>query len=595
MDKEQNFCFIFLKEKGMIIGSVLDSKYKIKYFDEKVKKFEITISKKLYFQWNETIQNDEKTLLNYLDLFKNLKMDIIDHLDFEENKKYTLDELTEIIMKENNVKNRVLTFYMVEKHPTFKRKEDFYFVLSKDQLKIKLYTESLKKWYLSKDYLLKKEEEDYLKIQLLDILDNGYESKYWNEISLIFEFKKSPTSYEVKLMEFFNRLNIYMTWPEFYVKRVKLFREDFQINLIEKEIKNREFYSENTFTIDSESTRDFDDAFTIIDYTQDSITIIVHIIDLSFYINIYDDLFNLAKNRITSAYFLNGIDHMFPRELSENYFSLKSGQNRPTIGYKFLLSKDKIDFKGISLCEIKVKENLTYKQVDKMTDDSFWKVLFEITHAIHTKRINQEGVQTEFTTELKIDVSDINNIKIAKSNRKELKSNCIISELAVLVNQFSAKCFYDKCPILYKQEKWTIKPQDKEDKLYVYCTSPIRRFIDLITQIQLTIYLKENKPVFNEEKLEEYSTLIQERTNFINKTQKQIQDHYIHLYFQQNQSKEFECVLLRRNDKENTVLIKEFDYEIPVYGIDQKKKLNSSFKFKVLNVNIEKHQIFVQE
>lgn len=602
MEKMKQFCFIYVKDKGMVIGSVLDTKHKVKYFNEHSKNFETTISKKLQFEWKEEIQNDEKTILNYLEMFKSININQIEGMEFHESVKYSLEKLTEIIMKQNNIKNQVLTYFLLEKSPYFKKKDDFYFYLSKEQVKKKLYLESVKKWVSSNEQILKTEEEDLLRIQLLDILENNSESKFWNELCNILEFKKNPSAYENKFMEFLKRLGVNISWTDFYVKRTQLNHNypkvSISLDSLEKDLKKRDFYPDNTYTIDSEYTKDFDDAFTIIEYDEISITIIVHIIDLSFFIKPNDELFNSSKERISSAYFLHEKYHMFEKSLSQDFFSLRSGQIRPTIGYKFILKKDKIEFKGISQCSIIVKENLSYKQVDKIINDSFWSILYDICLSIQNQRLNQELVKKEFTTELSIDISDTNNIKIEKSQRSILKSNCIIKELSILVNEYSAKFFSNNCPILYKvQSKWTTSPKKNDligTDLYVQCTSPIRRFIDLITQIQLSNYLQDKSITFTKEKLEEYGTLIQDKTNFINLTQKSIQDHFIYVYFSQNINKEFEAIILRKSEKETIILLKEFDYEFSVYGLEL-KDVNSFLKLKIQKVDLFKHQLFVVE
>ena len=56
-----------------------------------------------------------------------------------------------------------------------------------------------------------------------------------------------------------------------------------------------------TFTIDAEKTQDYDDAFSVIEYSEDKLEIAIHISDLTSYVIPGDKLFEEAENRISSC------------------------------------------------------------------------------------------------------------------------------------------------------------------------------------------------------------------------------------------------------------------------------------------------------
>ena len=53
-----------------------------------------------------------------------------------------------------------------------------------------------------------------------------------------------------------------------------------------------------TYTIDAEKTQDYDDAFSVIEFSEDKLEIAIHITDLSSFVTPRDKLFEEAEERI---------------------------------------------------------------------------------------------------------------------------------------------------------------------------------------------------------------------------------------------------------------------------------------------------------
>ena len=114
-----------------------------------------------------------------------------------------------------------------------------------------------------------------------------------------------------------------------------------------------------TFTVDPEHSKDLDDAITI---TKDMI--MVHIADVSSYIdhvggshNILEDI---IKDRITSVYAKSQVYNMLPEHWSNNVCSLLPDTDRRTVTVKFSLS----DFKFIEVCRstIRSRTQISYDE-----------------------------------------------------------------------------------------------------------------------------------------------------------------------------------------------------------------------------------------
>ena len=89
-----------------------------------------------------------------------------------------------------------------------------------------------------------------------------------------------------------------------------------------------------TYTIDANKTKDYDDAFSVIEYSKDKLEIAIHITDLSSFVTPSNKLFEEAEERISSVYTIEESVPMFPEILSNDTFSLKAGEDRRVFSYK---------------------------------------------------------------------------------------------------------------------------------------------------------------------------------------------------------------------------------------------------------------------
>lgn len=137
-----------------------------------------------------------------------------------------------------------------------------------------------------------------------------------------------------------------------------------------KEIAERhDFRDIETFTIDPDTAKDFDDALSLSVDEKGCYHLGVHIADVSHYVQAGSELDLEAKERCNSTYFPGTCIPMLPPELSENLCSLKANVNRLTISVLVTFDKEgnQLDYK-IVRGVIKSQKRFSYKDAKEVLD-----------------------------------------------------------------------------------------------------------------------------------------------------------------------------------------------------------------------------------
>lgn len=137
-----------------------------------------------------------------------------------------------------------------------------------------------------------------------------------------------------------------------------------------KEIKNRkDLRNLESFTIDPDTAKDFDDALSLSRDRKGFYHLHVHISDVSHYVAPNSPLDEEAKKRCNSTYFPGYCLPMLPPELSENLCSLKPEVNRLCISVllKFNKTGKILDYQ-IFRSVIKSSKRFTYKEAKDILD-----------------------------------------------------------------------------------------------------------------------------------------------------------------------------------------------------------------------------------
>ena len=125
-----------------------------------------------------------------------------------------------------------------------------------------------------------------------------------------------------------------------------------------------------TFTIDCDNTKDMDDAVSIMKDKNGNYILAVHIADVAHYIKRGSALDKEAYERGLSAYPVNSVIPMLPKELSNGICSLNPNEERLTKTYIMEISKtgELLNYKIVNSI-IKSQMKMSYSNVNKLLDE----------------------------------------------------------------------------------------------------------------------------------------------------------------------------------------------------------------------------------
>ncbi len=469
--------------------------------------------------------------------------------------------------------------------------------------------------------------------QVQAVLIYGKNSGYWKKLAPIFNLKATLNEEEERK---FRKLLLQAGHP-ISKGRLMLLRasvkEKFSQEVLDAatqlsqvsfpRMERKNWSNIPTFTVDSEKTEDYDDAISILEWTENRVEIAIHIADLSDSIQLESLLFEEAETRISSVYTLKKVFPMLPPLLSNDYLSLKAGEERSALSFIFNVFKNgERVFKGIEFSIVQVEQNLSYAQVDHsiVQEESFWGILSNCCQGVRQKRIEQGALDFE-RKEVEIDISNPEHIRITPLERNS-PANELIEELAILVNQEVGRFYKEhQCPGIYRvQAPYEITRELKEgEKLtpqhlsieparlstlpemhaglgcdyYIQATSPIRRFSDLVAQHQLTQYLRHGKPIFEEEQLMGWAERLQSTQRIYSQVEREIANHWKAKYLFQHQGEVFLATIKRHFRTGRTeVVFEAIQYTTQVSNLSQYEPGNQ-VSLKIENVDTERHFVVV--
>ena len=168
------------------------------------------------------------------------------------------------------------------------------------------------------------------------------------------------------------------------------------------EIANREdFRAWETFTIDPDTAKDYDDALSLTRDSEGNYHLGVHIADVSHYVQPGSALDKEARQRCNSTYFPGTVVPMLPGELSNNLCSLKANVNRLTAS--ILMSFDaegNLINTRIARSVIKSAKRFTYREAKLVLDGTkqskhapTLKLMVELCGVLKKKRFERGSIE----------------------------------------------------------------------------------------------------------------------------------------------------------------------------------------------------------
>jgi len=323
-------------------------------------------------------------------------------------------------------------------------------------------------------------------------------------------------------------------------------------------------------TVDSASTRDYDDALSV-EQTASGLRVGVHITDVGAYVRPGSQLEREALERAATIYLPEGRIPMLPPALSEGVCSLRAGEDKPALSlFAELSPTGEVSSFELARSLIRVERQITYEDVDR--DPGVLGGLMDAAHALRQRRLDAGAV-----------VLPIPEIQIWLNNGEvgihrldpDSPSRLMVSEMMILANWLSARALSEagvpgiyrsqdeprerlvspgetdlfvllrQCRLLSRAE-WVTRPQPHSSlglPAYTSITSPIRRAVDLIVQRQLAALLGEGSPQSEDDILAALSRIEEAQRRNVGFEQRRVR-YWLRRYLEGHVGECFEAIVL---------------------------------------------------
>jgi len=325
----------------------------------------------------------------------------------------------------------------------------------------------------------------------------------------------------------------------------------------------------NLISIDSETTRDIDDAFTIEAQGQKYLLTLALACPAMFW-SPGSELDKAVAHRATSLYLPEGTSNMLPRILAEDLFSLIEKKARPAMVLKLEIDeKASVRQLHISKDWVLVDSNLTYETVENQLERGLSDTLnnaYMLAQLLRQERLDNNAVIIEQNEpEIKLEMN--REVRVSIEEKPACKrAQLIVSEFMILANSALAGWARDNgIPLYYRTQDialprdycgvWT-KPEDIYQVIrslgatltetvpkphrsigvpcYAPVTSPIRRYTDLINELQIVGFLEKGDPPLHKQNLEEMLPGFNSRISQVSQIQRYRPRYWKLLYLKQN-------------------------------------------------------------
>ncbi len=357
----------------------------------------------------------------------------------------------------------------------------------------------------------------------------------------------------------------------------------------------KDFTSRALMTIDGQATLDFDDAVSIEDRT-DHWLIGVHIADVGHYVKKDDLIDQNAVERASSIYMPDQKIPMLPPMLAENICSLKADQVRPAISVEIRFSKTVraenpvIDFTVVPSL-IRVENQLSYWDANSMAQvDPAISSLFEVAQQFRQWRLDQGAVQISLP-EIHIWIDENGGVCVNRINR-ESPARLLIAEIMIMANwcfsRFLAdhempavfrtqaeprqRLFKDREGTLYENwmqrrhlSRFILNPKPSAHSglgldSYVTATSPIRKYVDLLTQRQIRAALGLETP-YSPTEIDEIITQLALPMSTVGQIQRLRQRYWLLKYLADKIGQPVDALVLKKQRNGYQVLLTKYMLE----------------------------------
>lgn len=212
-----------------------------------------------------------------------------------------------------------------------------------------------------------------------------------------------------------------------------------------------------TFTIDGESTRDFDDAISARREHDGAIRVWVHVADVAAYVRPGTALDEEARRRATSVYLPTRTVPMLPEALSAGVCSLQPNVDRAAVTCEVLLRDGHVAARSFYRSTIRSIARLTYDHVDqiflgRLEPGPTYKAALQAARQAALDRTAADEIDRGDALRFVIDQGEVVDV----TRHREGESHVLIERLMVLANQQVAQFLADRgVPSLYRVHEET--------------------------------------------------------------------------------------------------------------------------------------------
>ncbi|NMC62631.1 MAG: RNB domain-containing ribonuclease [SAR324 cluster bacterium] len=385
-------------------------------------------------------------------------------------------------------------------------------------------------------------------------------------------------------------------------------------------LKRRDLTSLRTFTIDDVSTRDMDDAISLVE-DGDSYTLYVHVSDVASFLTKGSHLDKEAMKRATSLYLPEQKIHMLPRSLCEEQFSLIENKIRPALTCIFKINRNfEVVGTEITPSLICVNQRYDYDEIDEsiLHAEHEFDLLHQIASSREAFRIANGGFKVQ-KRDVTIQVDENGRVCLREVDENS-PAHSMVGEMMILANECIAKfCLEHKLPIPYRGQEaserdeqdlyeipqgpaydFAIKSKLKRSgtsfspsphfnlglEIYTQATSPIRRYLDLCVQRQVMSYLFSQKACYTIGEFEEILSIVQESLTTASNVSRESKRYWLLRYLEQvaQERRTLKGVVVRTDLK--TPLVELDEIFIALFArISGNPKLGDSADFRIISVD----------
>lgn len=330
------------------------------------------------------------------------------------------------------------------------------------------------------------------------------------------------------------------------------------------------------FSIDEEDSCDLDDAISL-EESEEGYCLGIHISDLASRISPHSELFQIAKERVSSLYLTPGVTPLLPFELSHDTLSLREGKLKPCLSLSLHIDKNfHVKDWHFHHSWVEIYKNYSYREVDRALDQEPFCSLHKICRALSDTRDKQNPEQRDRQIQWYFKLSG--DRIVGRRIDFGAPSRQMVEELMVCYNSlFASHARALNLPLLFRNVSNTGNLEERQNSkaylstqadyhpgigvaAYAHATSPIRRFTDLVNQMQMQKALTGEEPLFGRNDLDSLIPGIEEKLLLIREIAQASDRYWFLCYLKQDYLNDPLPAIVSKQIKNSTWL------ELPNWG-----------------------------